>query len=108
MLDKFVEFILKQRVLIIILTVLIVAVGAYCWQKIEIDAFPDVTNMQVMILTESTGLSAVDVERQITYPIESQMAGLPHVRQVRSLSKAGLSQVVIIFEDFVDTYFSAR
>src|SRR4030042_3239490 len=108
MLHQFVEFILRQRVFIIIITVLITGFGIYAWQNIDIDAFPDVTNVQLMILTEASGLAAEDVERQVTYPIEWQMSGLPYVRQVRSLSKAGLSQVVIIFEDDVDIYFARQ
>ena len=108
MLNQFVEFILKQRIFIIILTILIICYGVYAWLNIDIDAFPDVTNVQVMILTESAGLAAVDVERQVTYPIEWQMSGLPFVRQVRSLSKSGLSQVIIIFEDDVDIYFARQ
>lgn len=91
MLNKLVNLIIQERLMVIILTLLIIAGGVYAWQTMDIDAFPDVTNIQVMILTEAPGLAAVDVERQITYPIELQMTGLPHVRQVRSLSKAGLS-----------------
>ena len=108
MVERFVNFIFSQRTLITLLTCLVIAIGIYSWWTLDVDAFPDVTNIQVMILTESQGLAAVDVEQQITYPIEWQMAGLPHVREVRSLSKAGLSQVVIIFEDFVDIYFARQ
>jgi len=108
MLDKLVDFILKQKMMIIFLAFLIIGIGIYAWVEIDIDAFPDVTNVQVMILSEAPDLAAVDVERQITYPIESQMSGLPYVTQVRSLSKAGLSQVIIIFKDFVDIYFARQ
>ncbi|MEW6025890.1 MAG: CusA/CzcA family heavy metal efflux RND transporter [Planctomycetota bacterium] len=108
MLDHFIDFILKQRVFIIILAVILIITGIYAWQKVDIDAFPDVTNIQVMVLTESPGMAAVDIERQITYPIESQMGGLPSVRYIRSLSKPGLSQVVVIFEDAVNIYFARQ
>ncbi|MFH1231929.1 MAG: CusA/CzcA family heavy metal efflux RND transporter [Planctomycetota bacterium] len=108
MLEKLVELVIRHRVIVLLLTVLIVAIGIYAWRKIDIDAFPDATNIQVMILTDAPGLAAVDVEQQVTYPIESQMGGLPHVRQVRSLSKAGLSQVVVIFEDSIDIYFARQ
>lgn len=108
MLERFVDIIFKQRILILFLTLLIIGVGIYSWQTLDIDAFPDVTNVQVMVLTESPGLAAVDVEQQITYPIEWQMSGLPYVRLIRSLSKSGLSQVVIVFEDFVDIYFARQ
>ena len=73
-----------------------------------IDAFPDVTNTQVMILSKAPGLAAVDVEERVSYPIEQVMRGLPRVTQVRSLSRAGLSQVVIVFEDGADTYWTRQ
>ena len=69
---------------------LLATAGWLAWNRLPIDAFPDVTNVQVMVLTEAPGLSSVDVEQQITYPIEQQMGGVPKVTQVRSLSKAGL------------------
>ena len=78
------------------------------WTRLPIDAFPDVTNVQVMVLTEAAGLSAADVEQQVTYPIEQQMGGVPRVTQVRSLSKAGLSQVIVVFEDDTDIYFARQ
>ncbi|MFH1228510.1 MAG: CusA/CzcA family heavy metal efflux RND transporter [Planctomycetota bacterium] len=108
MLDQFVEFIIRQRLLIIVLAVVIAVAGIYAWQELDIDAFPDATNVQVMILTEAPGLATVDVERQVTYPIEFKMSGLPYVRQVRSLSKPGFSQVVIVFEDSTDIYFARQ
>lgn len=108
MLDSVIRFILSQRVLVLIATVILIVGGIFAWQRLAIDAFPDATNVQVMILTEAPGLAPVDVEQQITFPIELAMQGLPDVRQVRSLSKSGLSQVVVIFEDGVDTYFSRQ
>ncbi|MHC4498357.1 MAG: efflux RND transporter permease subunit, partial [Planctomycetota bacterium] len=106
MLDKFIHFILKQRLLVILGSIVLLAAGIIAWKNLPIDAFPDVTNEQVMILTEAPGLTPAEVERLITFPIEVDMGGLPDVRQVRSLSKTGLSQVVVIFEDHVDTYFA--
>ncbi|MFH1435516.1 MAG: CusA/CzcA family heavy metal efflux RND transporter, partial [Pseudomonadota bacterium] len=103
-----IDLILKQRVFVVLLTLLITAAGLYSWRTLEIDAYPDVSNIQAMVLTEAPGFAASDVEQQVTYPIEWQMSGLPHVREVRSLSKAGLSQVVVVFEDYVDTYFSRQ
>ncbi|MDQ7780750.1 MAG: efflux RND transporter permease subunit, partial [Planctomycetota bacterium] len=108
MLNSLVDLVLQKRALFLFLTVAIVAGGIYSWQSLQIDAFPDATNIQVMILTEAPGLAAVDVEQQITYPIEAHMGGLPDVRQVRSLSKPGLSQVVVVFEDSVDIYFARQ
>ena len=104
----FIEFLLHRRVLVLALTGILIVAGAIAWTRLPIDAFPDVTNVQVMILTEAPGLSSVDVEQQVTYPIEQQMGGVPKVNQVRSLSKAGLSQVIVVFEDDTDIYFARQ
>lgn len=106
--DRFLSFVLKQRLLIICLTLIIVIGGIIAWKNLLLDAFPDVTNVQVMILTPSPGLSSGEVERLISSPIEREMNGLPSVQFVRSLSKAGLSQVVVVFEDNVDIYFARQ
>ncbi len=108
MLNKLTHFVLHQRLLVILATVVLLAAGVIAWRRLPIDAFPDVTNQQVMILTNAPGLTPEEVERQVTFPIEIEMGGLPDVRQVRSLSKTGLSQVVVIFEDNVDTYFARQ
>jgi heavy metal efflux system protein len=94
--------------LIMICTILLVIIGMLAWFRLPIDAFPDVTNVQVMVLTEAPGLAPVDVEQQITFPIELSLQGLPDVKLIRSLSKAALSQVIIVFDDKVDTYFSRQ
>ena len=101
-------WLLKNRLLVLLTTGALVAAGIVAWLRLPIDAFPDVTNTQVMILSKAPGLAAVDVEQRVSYPIEQVMRGLPRVKQVRSLSKAGLSQVVIIFEDGVDTYWTRQ
>ena len=106
MLDRIVHFVTHQRLLVILASVLLLGAGVAAWQSLPIDAFPDVTNVQVMILTEAPGLAAGEVERLISFPIEIEMGGLPNVKQVRSLSKSGLSQVVVIFDDEMDTYFT--
>ncbi len=102
------EFLLRRRMLLGIGTIILVVAGAISWMRLPIDAFPDVTNQQVMILTEAEGLGPLDVEQQLTFPVEWVMGGLPNVKMVRSLSKTGLSQVVVIFEDDVDTYFARQ
>lgn len=99
---------LRQRLLVLLATALLVVGGAFAWVRLPVDAFPDVTNTQVMILSRAPGLAAVDVEQRVSYPIEQVMRGLPRVTQVRSLSKAGLSQVVILFEDDADTYWTRQ
>jgi multidrug efflux pump subunit AcrB len=95
---KMIALLLKNRILVLLATAVLIAAGIVAWLHLPIDAFPDVTNTQVMILSKAPGLAAVDVEQRVSYPIEQVMRGLPRVKQVRSLSKAGLSQVVIIFE----------
>jgi cobalt-zinc-cadmium resistance protein CzcA len=99
---------LRNRVLVLAATAVVLAVGVAAWVRLPIDAFPDVTGTQVMILSQSPGLAAVDVEQRVSYPIELAMRGLPRVTEVRSLSKAGLSQVVITFEDGADTYWTRQ
>ncbi|MCP4454135.1 MAG: efflux RND transporter permease subunit, partial [Planctomycetes bacterium] len=108
MLNHILTFILRQRVLMLLLGGLVLLLGGMAWMSLPIDAFPDVTNVQVMILAEAPGLSPEEVERLVTFPMETQMSGLPKVRQVRSLSQSGLSQVVVIFDDHMDTYFARQ
>ncbi|MCE5279356.1 MAG: CusA/CzcA family heavy metal efflux RND transporter [Planctomycetaceae bacterium] len=108
MFDTILRFALKQKMLMILAAAVLLGAGGYAWKKLPIDAFPDVTNVQVMILAESPGLAPGEVERLITAPIELEMGGLPMVKQVRSASKAGLSQVIIVFDDDADTYFTRQ
>ena len=93
----FITWLLKNRFLVLLAAAVAIAAGAIAWTRLPIDAFPDVSNTQVMILAKAPGLAAVDVEQRVSYPIEQVMRGLPRVTEVRSLSKAGLSQVVILF-----------
>jgi cobalt-zinc-cadmium resistance protein CzcA len=108
MIDRLIAFALKQRLLMVIAVVLLVGLGVYAFKKLPIDAFPDVTNVQVQIITEAPGRSPVEVEKLITYPIEVQMTGLPKMEELRSLSKFGLSMVTVVFEDDVDIYFARQ
>src|SRR5512137_2244073 len=105
---KIVSWLLDNRLLVLLATALLAVGGVMAWRNLPIDAFPDVTNTQVMILSKAPGLAAVDVEQRVSYPIEQVMRGLPRVTQVRSLSKAGISQVVIVFDDGVDTYWTRQ
>ncbi|HQB45255.1 MAG TPA: efflux RND transporter permease subunit, partial [Polyangiaceae bacterium] len=102
------SWLLRYRLLVLIASVAIATGGVFAWTRLPIDAFPDVTNTQVMILSEAPGYAAVDVEQRVTYPIEQAMRGLPRVVQVRSLSKPGLSQVVVVFEDDAETYWTRQ
>lgn len=103
-----VDFSLKNRFLILIFTVLTIAVGIWAMQVLPVDAVPDITPNQVVILTTSPGLGPVEVERLITFPVETAMSGLPGITEIRSVSRFGLSSVTIFFEEGMDLYFCRR
>ena len=86
----------------------LILIGVYSYQKLPIDAVPDITNVQVQINTQAMGYTALEVEQRITYPVETAMAGLPKLQQTRSLSRYGLSQVTVIFEDGTDIYWARQ
>ncbi len=106
MLDKVLHFSLTQRFFVIIATIFMVAVGIVSWQQLTLDAVPDITTNQVAINTETGGMSPEEVEKLVTFPIETAIGGIPGVEQVRSLSQYGLSQVIVTFRDDVETYFA--
>ncbi len=108
MIEKIIDFSLKQRVIVVILSVLLIAVGIWSARKISIDAVPDVTNVQVQVNTSVPALAPVEVEKFVTYPIEVAMSGLPDVEEVRSLSRYGLSQITVVFKEHVDIYFARQ
>ncbi len=108
MLNNLVEASLRYKFLVIIIFLVIGALGVRAVMTIPIDAFPDVTPVQVNIYTESPGLAAEDVEQLLTFPVESGMAGLPGVTEIRSVSLFGLSYVSVYFEDSMDIYFARR
>lgn len=108
MINLMIESALRQRFFIVMLSFALIGYGAYSTLKLNVEAFPDVTTIQVQINTEAPGLAAVEVEQLITFPIESVMNGLPEVTEVRSISKTGLSVVTIVFGDSVDIYFARQ
>src|SRR3972149_1755763 len=108
MIDKIITYALQQRFLVLTFTLLLIGLGLYSAKKLPIDAFPDVTNIQVQIITEAEGMAPTEVERLVSFPIEVTMSGLPKVTEVRSLSKIGLSLVTVVFEDDMDTYFARQ
>ena len=108
MIVSLLEFSLRQRILVLGLACLVSIAGVFAFQSIPIDAYPDVTNIQVQVLTGAGGLSPVEVERFITYPLELQMTGLPGLAEIRSLSKFALSQITVVFNDDVDIYFARQ
>ena len=108
MLGRLVELSLRYRVLVLIAAAGVAFLGWTAVRTVPIDAFPDVTPVQVNVYTESPGLAAEDVEQLLTFPVESGLAGLPGVSQIRSVSLFGLSYVAVYFEDDVDIYFARR
>jgi cobalt-zinc-cadmium resistance protein CzcA len=108
MLNAIVDASLRYKVLVLVAFLIVAGLGVQAFRQVPVDAFPDVTPIQVNIYTESPGLAAEDIERLLTTPIEGAMAGLPGVEQVRSVSLFGLSYVGIYFKDNVDIYFARR
>lgn len=108
MLNAIVDLSLKFRLLVLVGLAVILGLGVRAWQQVPVDAFPDVTPVQVSVMTESPGVAPEDVEKLVTTPIESTLAGLPGVSAVRSISIFGLSAVTVYFEDGTDIYFARR
>ncbi|MCA6074696.1 efflux RND transporter permease subunit [Fulvivirga sedimenti] len=104
MLDSIIRFSLKNKLLIFLMISGILGFGLYAIYNIPIGAVPDVTNNQVQVITTSRSLSTEDIEKYVTYPVELEMANLPGVKEIRSISKFGLSVVTVVFDDDMDTY----
>ena len=105
---RIVDFALKNRFLILVFTCLLLGVGIYSMLRLPIDAVPDVTPNQVQILTEAPGLGPIEVERLITFSVETAMSGLPGITDIRSISRFGLSAVYLYFEEDMDIYFARQ
>src|SRR3954467_7621161 len=108
MLTRILNFSIQHRFLVVLLVVGAAAVGVFSLQRLPIDAVPDITNNQVEINTVYPALSPEDVEKQITFPVETALAGIPGLESTRSLSRNGFSQVTAIFDDDVDIYFARQ
>ncbi|HUD41496.1 MAG TPA: CusA/CzcA family heavy metal efflux RND transporter [Dokdonella sp.] len=108
MLERVIGFAVAHRWLMLALTLALVALGVWSFSRLPIDATPDITNVQVQINTEAPGYSPLEAEQRVTYPIETAMAGLPGLDYSRSLSRYGLSQVTVVFEDGTDLYFARQ
>lgn len=108
MLNNIIRFSIQNRWLVLLLTFIVAGFGVYNFNKLTIDAVPDITNVQVQINTEAPGYSPFEVEQRITYPIETGMSGLPKLEYTRSLSRYGLSQVTVVFKDGTNIYFARQ
>ena len=108
MLKRIIDYHLDHPWVVLLGLVVLVAAGLSALYQTPIDAFPDLTNNQVTVITEAPGMAPVEVEQLVTFPIESSMMGLPYTEEVRSISKLGLSMVTIVFADSVDNYFARQ
>ena len=106
--DRIIQFSIQNAIWVMLFIVTWIAVGIWSYQKLPIDAVPDITNTQVQINSQANGFTALEVEQRITYPIETAMAGMPDLEQTRSISRYGLSQVTIIFKDGTDIYWARQ
>lgn len=108
MIDRIINLSLKNRMLMVILTTLVIFAGYLTYTRLPIDAFPDVSPSLVQVFTVTEGLAPEEVEKYVTYPIEAKMTGLPRLKQIRSISNFGLSVISIYFEDGTDIYFARQ
>lgn len=108
MFERLIRFAIAHRWLVLLAVLAAAALGVYSYQKLPIDAVPDITNVQVQINTPAPGYSPLEVEQRVTYPLETVMAGLPHLEQTRSISRYGISQITVIFKDGTDIYFARQ
>ena len=108
LLERVLRFAVAHRWLMLALTLALIAVGAWSFQRLPIDATPDITNVQVQINTQAPGYSPLEAEQRVTFPIETALAGMAKLDYTRSLSRYGLSQVTVVFEDGTDLYFARQ
>ncbi|EXA84556.1 cobalt-zinc-cadmium resistance protein CzcA [Acinetobacter baumannii 118362] len=108
MFDRIIQFSINNAIWVMMFVIAWIGVGIYSYQKLSIDAVPDITNVQVQINSQANGFTAPEVEQRITYPIENAMSGIPNLEQTRSISRYGLSQVTIIFKDGTDIYWARQ
>ena len=108
MLDRLITFALKQRVFMLALALALAIAGGYAWRNLPVEAFPDVQDVQVQIITQVPGQAPEEVERAVTLPIEREMSGVPRMSQLRSVSITGLSVVTLTFSDHTDDYFARQ
>src|SRR5215813_14007518 len=108
MIDRVIQFAIRNRWLIMVLTAGFAIYGYQQYQRLPIDAVPDITNVQVQINTQAAGYSPLETEQRVTFLVETAMAGLPKLESTRSISAYGLSQVTVVFQDGTDIYFARQ
>ncbi len=108
MFDPIIRFSIERRWVVLSLVVLVAGLGIWNYSRLPVDAVPDITNVQVQINTQAPGFTPLEVEQRITFPVEIALSGLPHLEYTRSLSRYGLSQVTVVFEDGTDIFFARQ
>ncbi|MCB1022746.1 MAG: efflux RND transporter permease subunit, partial [Acidobacteria bacterium] len=108
MINALIRFSIEQKLIVLLLVAIMGGAGIYSLVNLPIDAVPDVTNVQVQVLTSAPSLAPLEIERQITFPVEVAMSGVPNVEEIRSVSKFGISNVTIVFEESTDIYFARQ
>src|SRR3970282_2559472 len=108
MITLILRFSIERPWIIVSLAAAVITLGAWNYQHLPIDAVPDITNVQVQINTEAPGYSPLESEQRVTFPIETALGGLPRLEYTRSISRYGLSQVTVVFEDGTDIYFARQ
>ena len=108
MIEKILRFSIQQRLFVLMATLFLIGTGVYNAMRLPIDAVPDITNKQVVINATISGLGPEEIEKQMTFPLEVALAGMPRLKETRSLSQFGLSQVTVVFEDGIDLYFARQ
>src|SRR5258705_1953843 len=108
MLERFIDLAVQRRIATLVVTVALALFGIHTLTKLKIESFPDVTNVQVMVISLYPGQAPEEVEKQVTIPVERALFGLPNVLVQRSITSFGLSQVIVTFEDGVDIYFARQ
>src|SRR5262245_52271212 len=108
MLERIIRSSIAHRWVVLLLVLGVSALGVWSYARLPIDAVPDITNVQVQINTEAPGYSPLESEQRVTFPVETALAGLPRLQYTRSISRYGLSQVTVVFEDGTDIYFARQ
>lgn len=106
--ERFVHATLGQRLFVLLSVAALIVTGVVAWRELPVEAFPDLTNNQVVVITEAPSLAAPEVEQRVSYPIETGLMGVPGAEEVRSISKFGLSIVTVVFDEAVPTYFARQ
>src|SRR5947209_7748462 len=108
MLDRIIDFSLNNKFLVLLSALLLLVGGVYAMARLPVDAVPDVTNVQVQVMTTAPALAPEEMEQFVTFPVETAMSGMPHVEEIRSVSQFGLSVVTVVFEEGTDIYWARQ